>query len=112
MTPSFNTVAEQQQEIVRVSRRILDGSVGVIAGAREMTQVRFRSHSNEKDDDFLVFEGIDSETGHLPVGEVRKHWSLDALAQKDVEIKAAEDFFRARAHTAARTLIKRYEEKA
>ena len=112
MTPPFNTVAEQHQEIVRVAHRILDGSVGVIAGAREMTQVRFRSHSNDRDENFLVFVGIDSETDHLPVGEVRKHWSAEALAQKDIEIKEAEDFFRERAYTAARALIQRYEEKA
>ena len=111
MTPAFNTVDEQQHEIVRVARRIVDGSVGVIAGAREMTRVHFRSHSKEKDEEFLVFVGIDSETDHLPVGEVRKHWSAEALAQKDAEIKEAEDFFRDRALTAARVLIQRYEKR-
>lgn len=112
MTPSFNTVAEQHHEIVRVARRIVDGSVGVIAGAREMTRVHFRSHSKERDEDFIVFVGIDSETDDLPVGEVRKHWSAEALLRKDVEIKAAEDLYRPRALEAARNLIQRYEEKA
>jgi len=112
MTPPFNTVAEQQQEIVRVARRIVDGSIGIIAGAREMSRLHFRSHSKEKDEEFLVFVGIDSETDHLPVGEVRRHWSAEALVRKDAEIKKAEDFLRGRALTAARALIHRYEESA
>ena len=105
----FNTIAEQHQEIVRIARRILDGSVGIIAGAREMMEVRFLSHSKEKEEDYLVFLGIDSETDHLPVGEVRKHWSAHALAEKDIEIKEAEDFFRESAYTAARRLVQKYE---
>jgi hypothetical protein len=112
MSAPFNTVAEQQHEIVRVARGILDGSMGVIAGAREMTKLHFRSHSKERDEDFLVFVGIDSETDHLPLGDVRRHWSPDALARKDVEIREAEDFFREQAHAAARALIARYDGNA
>jgi hypothetical protein len=111
MTPSFNTLAEQQHEIVRVARRIVDGSVGVIEGAREMTRVHFRSHSKEEDEEFLVFVGINSETDHLPVGEVRRHWSTEALERKDAEIRKAEEFFRDRALSAAQALIRRYEKK-
>lgn len=82
MAPPFNTVAEQHREIVRVARRILDGSAGVIAGSREMARVNFRPHVKPQDDDYLLFAGIDSETGHLPVGEVRKHWAAAALGER------------------------------
>jgi len=61
------------------------------------------------DEDYTVFLGIESETDHLPVGDVRRHWSAEALAQKDVEIEAAEAFFRERALNAARGVIARYE---
>ena len=112
MTATFNTVEEQEREIVRVARRILSDEVGIIAGAREMTCVRFRSHTNEqRDEEFLAFVGIASETDHLPVGDVRRHWAADALIRKDAEIIEAEDFFRERALEAARILVERYEPK-
>ena len=112
MTMPFNTVTEQEREIVRVAHRILDGSIGIIAGAREMTCVHFRSHSKERDEDFLAFVGIDSEIDHLPIGDARRLWATDALVRKDSEIKKAEDFFRARAFEAANNLIQRYEKTA
>jgi len=39
--------------------------------------------------------GIESETDHLPVGEVRKLWASSALKEKDVEIARAEELYRA-----------------
>lgn len=37
--------------------------------------------------------GIESETDHLPVGEVRKLWASSALTEKDVEITRAEELY-------------------
>ena len=39
--------------------------------------------------------GVESETDHLPVGEVRKLWAHYALKEKDVEILRAEELYRA-----------------
>ncbi len=111
MSVSLTTVEEQEREIVRVARLILSGEVSIITGAREMASVRFRSHSDDRDEEFLVFVGIDSETDHLPVGDMRKLWAADALIRKDAQINEAEDFFRERALEAARILIERYEPK-
>jgi len=61
------------------------------------------------DEDYSIFLGIESETDHLPVGDVRRHWSPEALSQKDIEIQEVETFFRERALKAARALITRYE---
>lgn len=109
MSDSFDTIEEQEQEIVRVAHRLLSGEVSIIEGSREMTRVHFRSHSDERDEEFLTFIGIASETDHLPVGDVRRHWAEDALVLKDTEITEAEEFFRERAIKAARILIHRYE---
>jgi hypothetical protein len=38
--------------------------------------------------------GIESETDHLPVGEVRKLWAASALQEKDAEIASAEAFWK------------------
>ncbi len=38
--------------------------------------------------------GLDSETDHLPVGEVRNLWAPDALKEKDVAIARAEESYR------------------
>lgn len=112
MSTLANTVEEQEREIVRVARRILNGEVSIITGAREMASVRLRPHSDDLDKELLVFSGIDSETDHLPLGDVRRHWAADALIHKDAQINEAEDFFRERALNAARILIERYERKA
>ena len=112
MPADHDPLAQDKREIVSVARRILNGSSGIIAGAREITRVRFTSHSIEKDQELLVFGGIASETDHLPVGDARKHWSAEALAAKDAEIKSAETFFTERALRAAKILINRYDEAA
>ena len=111
MSTLANTVEKQEREIVRVARRILNGEVSIITGAREMTSVSLRSHSDDRDDEFLLFAGIDSEKDHLPLGDVRSLWAADALIRKDAQINEAEDFFRERALNAARILIERYERK-
>ena len=42
-------------------------------------------------EDRRLIIGIDSEIGHLPVGEVRTLWAPDALKEKDAEIAVAEE---------------------
>jgi hypothetical protein len=49
--------------------------------------------SEVEDRKFII--GIESETDHLPVGDVRKLWASYALKEKDVEIAHAEELYRA-----------------
>ena len=56
----------------------------------------------------MTFLLIDDATDPLPVGESRRGWSADALAQKDREIAAVEQFYRADALTAASRLVARF----
>jgi hypothetical protein len=60
------------------------------------------------DEDLTTFVAIDSETDALPVGHVRQHWSAEALARKDVEIRHAEELYRQVALEAAGRLTKRF----
>jgi hypothetical protein len=103
----INTVEEQRREMVRVARGILDGSIGIVVGARQLTGLRFSSQA-EKDDDILVFIGIDSETDHLPVGDVRRHWNEGALKTKDEELQRYETHVKERAFRACENFIARH----
>ena len=46
-------------------------------------------------EDRRIIIGVESETDHLPVGEVRRLWAPCALKEKDVEIARAEELYRA-----------------
>jgi hypothetical protein len=52
------------------------------------TQTRLPTWSRK----FII--AVESETDHLPVGEVRKPWASYALREKDVEIAHAEELYR------------------
>ncbi|MEK7312838.1 MAG: hypothetical protein AAB065_00030 [Deltaproteobacteria bacterium] len=41
----------------------------------------------------MTFQSVESQTDHLPVGEVRNLWNEEALKKKDEEIKKAEIMF-------------------
>lgn len=100
-----------RQKIVQIAHSILDGSISIIAAARQLRAFA-GGHAgiDERDPDFRTFVGIDSETDDLPVGETRRHWAADALAKKDVEIARCEDLYRDAAREAAARLITRYSQ--
>ena len=87
---------------------MLCGELGIIAGSRLLVSLCSRVSSLDHDPDFLLFVGIDSETDHLPVGDVRQHWAPVALASKDEEIRSAEAFYRDDAIAACKALLIRF----
>jgi hypothetical protein len=97
-----------RQKIGAIAQRILDGSIGTIEASREIAPLRHRAGIGNDDPDVLLFVGIDSDTDHLPLGATRAHWSADALAAKDAEIKRAEDFYRKRVLEVCPRLVARY----
>ena len=101
--------ATNRQKIAKVAQRVLDGSIGIIAAAREIHSLCCGQVGlDERDPDLNTFVGIDSETDALPVGEVRKHWAPDALAKKDIEIARREAMYRDSALEAAAHLVARF----
>jgi hypothetical protein len=99
------------EEVVDISRRILDGKLNVTEGARLLAGLRFRVRA-EDDSDFLVFVGIDSQTDHFPLGDVRARWNPAALARYDAERQSAESDFRQSAEKACRRLIRKFTNAA
>lgn len=110
---SVNEYDADREEQIRVrilcvAKQLLIGEIGVIAASRELG--RFRHEVEPPLANVLVtFTAIDSETDALPVGDVRKEWSPDALKRKDKEITEAEDFYRDIAIDAATELIRLLE---
>lgn len=86
---------------------LLEGRSGIIESARELTRLAFWA-GLEEDDDLSTFVGIDSETGSLPVGEVRKLWADYALERYDAEIRRAEELYRPVALESASRLRERF----
>jgi hypothetical protein len=91
-----------------LAQRIIDGAIGVIEGSREMVAYGERLHARDTEE-FRIFLGIDSESDGFPMAQTREHWSADALGAKDSEIKAFEDFYRARAVEAAAKILKKFK---
>jgi hypothetical protein len=100
---------DNRQKVVAIAQRLLAGQIAVIEAARQINAFRGdRVGLDEFDPDFVTFLAIDSETDDLPVGEGRRRWAVDALAEKDVEIARCERLYRAQAVEAASHLVARF----
>src|SRR5438445_10689637 len=97
-------------EVVRTASGILDGSIGLISGARRLSGLSHRLHA-DRDPDFVTFIGIDSETDQFPVGDVRQQWDAQALAKYDAERDQAEQHYRPYGLESARKLVAKYARK-
>ena len=104
--PRRRTIPESQ--ILSLAKQFLGGQLGVIAASRKLSPLRHEVEA-ELAEVLLVFTGIDSETDTLPIGDVRQHWSSDALERKDREIIEAENVHRQPATEAATRLLKLLE---
>jgi hypothetical protein len=101
-----------RQKVVAIAQELLDGRIGVIDAARQINAFRGdRVALDEFDPDFVTFLAIDSETDDLPVGDVRRHWAADVLAQKDLEIARCEELYRSQALEAASHLVARFAQR-
>jgi len=87
----MDTIASdwERQRARDVAKAALKGQISILEAVRELVSL---AHSDAVGDeaDRLLIIGIDSETDHLPVGEVRKLWAPEALREKDVQIAIAE----------------------
>ncbi len=100
----LETLEECQRQMLQVARGILDGRIGIVAGARELTQLLFPLDLSD-DPDALTLREIESETGHLPVGDARRHWNAEALKVKDDELHRYQAQVQQRAFRACEALI-------
>ena len=83
-------------KVVAICEAILREEIGAIPASRIINNLEFdllhhdASGFFDRDEDFIPFVVINSETDHLPVDWERHNWSTEALEQKDQEIGKAE----------------------
>jgi hypothetical protein len=82
---------------------VLDGRTTILEAVRELVPLAHTDAITDEADRRLII-GIDSETDHLPIGEVRKLWAPDALQEKDAEIARAEEWWKAKFLDACRRI--------
>jgi hypothetical protein len=83
-------VNRKRQELVEVARAMLDGRLDLIVGCRRVLALRFQVSASD-DEVFVPFQGFDSQTDHLPKGDVRRGFAPELLERFDAE---EEEFLR------------------
>jgi hypothetical protein len=103
-------------KIVAICQALLNEEIGIIAASRIIDGLEFElmqhgSRYYHRDEDFVPFVAINSETDHLPVDRERSNWSSEALIRTDLEIANAEAKYKESAIEACKTLIDRFDLK-
>jgi hypothetical protein len=115
MTPQLSHgeyVESTQRKVVETARAMLNGQLSFLVGSRRLAALRHEVDVAGSDADFLIFVGIDSETDAFPLGEVRRHWSPEALAKLEPEIQNAENWAAEVGRDACESLIARFGAQA
>ena len=96
-----------QGKIVAICEAALAEEIGIIAASRRLSALGLKLFDGH-DEDFIMFDAVDSETDHLPVDTERRNWDAEALKRKDAEIAEAETFYKNDVIAACRKLIERF----
>ena len=94
-------------KIVAICEAALAEEIGIIAASRRLSALGWELFE-QRNESFITFDAVDSETDDLPVDIERKNWSAEALHRKDVEIAAAEAAYRNNVLAACRKLIEQF----
>ena len=86
-------IGVRPSEAKEIAQAALDGRTTVFEAVRALVSLAHTDAVADVEDRKFII-GIESETDHLPVGEVRKLWASSALKEKDVEIARAEELYR------------------
>ena len=102
-----------RNEIIDLAEKMLDGSLSFFEGADGVDARRERVGGiAERDEDFVAFLTIVSETDHLPLQRSRSRWSEEALARLAPEYEITQDWASGFAPQACRNLILRFRPNA
>jgi hypothetical protein len=107
----FDLESEERahREVVTIATAILNGSVGIIEGARQLSALAHDVVDDWRvDADFVVFGALDSGTDHLPIGRAREYWDPVALVDRDREVERVEADARPKIEQACRNLLHRF----
>ncbi|HEY5022357.1 MAG TPA: hypothetical protein VII30_07720 [Gemmatimonadaceae bacterium] len=100
---------ERKVQAVGLATSVLNGTLGIIEGARELATLGHILVDDWRvDPDFVVFGAVASETDDLPVGKDRERWEAVALVEKDAEVKSFETRMQAKMYGACRNVTRRF----
>ncbi|MEW6639818.1 MAG: DUF2489 domain-containing protein [Pseudomonadota bacterium] len=102
-------VASRRQEIVSVSRSVLEGDINTIEGIRKICALRMFM-DNPQDEVFLAIRAIESETDHFPIGDQRANRAPEALKKLDQKVEEYLADARDDIYEACREIIRLYSD--
>ena len=108
--PTGSARKDLLEKVTKSARAVLDGKMGIIEGARQLSTLAPDLVPDWKvDPDFLVLAALDSETDDLPVGKERKLWDGTALAERDPVISQIEADAKQEVEVACRNILRRFD---
>ncbi|OYT87421.1 MAG: hypothetical protein CFE46_09605 [Burkholderiales bacterium PBB6] len=97
-----------REEATAIARGLASGNVLLLDGVRRMASLRFQIKGCERDEDFLVFAVIDSETDHIPETSARGLCTPSWLEACDAELRDIGVFYERQIQDACNKLIARF----
>jgi hypothetical protein len=94
----------ERQRALELARAVLESRISILEAVRELFPLAHTDAIGDETDRRLII-GIESETDHLPVGEVRKLWAAEALREKDEEIASAEALWKSKLLDACKRIV-------
>lgn len=93
---------------VGIAADVLDGKIDILNGCSLLTR-QLHAAGLDRDPDFLIFVGVESESDHLPyrTGD-RRNWNAEALILKDKEIADLTAGYSEEVRSACRQLVERF----
>ena len=101
-------VSSCRAKAAEIAAAVLDGSIPMLEGCHLLDELVAGVDVPSEDPDFRIFNLIQSETDSLPIGQVRDHWSLDALARIEPDIQTAIAWAKPIAFPALQSVVVRF----
>jgi hypothetical protein len=103
--------ASHWRDLADLLDQFVSGRIGTIEVSRRVSslQTKLNEHSNEL---FYPFVAFDSETDHLPIGDLRDRYSASGLAKADAERAAIDEAAVGELRELAKPLLKYAKEHA
>ena len=100
-------VLELRRRVIETATAILECRLCITEGARVLGELAFDLLA-QRDESFVVFIDVDSETDVFPLGDARAHWHASALVREDASRRLYEETVRSRVNRACSELIRHY----
>lgn len=95
-------------KLVELCEAMLSGQLSYLEGAVKVCQLQHQIRVPDFDPDIMAFIAIRSETDHLPLEQVRHHWSAETLQKLAPEFERTEQWAAPFASEACRHLVQRF----